>query len=71
MVGVIIRVAPCGTACKIRVAQRDGVGFLSLGITERLIPVHLTMLDEKECISSHLSSGWHVIPRSDEKSIKL
>ena len=27
---------------------RDGVGFPSLGITERLIPAHLTMLDEKE-----------------------
>ena len=25
-----------------------GVGFPSLGITERLIPAHLTMLDEKE-----------------------
>ena len=26
----------------------DGIGFLLLGITERLIPAHLTMLDEKE-----------------------
>ena len=27
------------------------------GISERLIPAHLTMLDEKECYSSHLSLG--------------
>ena len=37
---------------------QDGIGFPSPGITERLIPAHLTMLDEKECYS-HLSSGWH------------
>ena len=36
---------------------RDGVGFPSLGITERLIPAHLTMLDEKGCYSSHRSLG--------------
>ena len=57
---------------------RDGAGFPSLEINERLIPAHLTMLDEKECFSSHLSSGWHgfprkthAIPRSDEKSTTL
>ena len=38
---------------------RDGAGFPLLGITERLIPAHLTMLDEKECYSSYLNSGWH------------
>ena len=38
---------------------QDGVGFLSPGITERLIPAHLTMLYGKECYSSHLSEGWH------------
>jgi hypothetical protein len=27
---------------------QDGVGFPSLGIIERLISAHLTMLDEKE-----------------------
>jgi hypothetical protein len=27
---------------------QDGVGFPSPGITERLIPAHLIMLDEKE-----------------------
>ena len=55
-----------------------------LGITERLIPAHLTKLDEKECYSSHLSMGFprdfpratpsanpYAIPGSDEKSIKL
>ena len=40
-------------------SERDGIGFPSLKINERLIPAHLTMLDEKECYSSHLSSGWH------------
>ena len=38
---------------------QDGVGFPSLEINEWLIPAHLTMLDEKECFSSHLSSGWN------------
>ena len=38
---------------------QDGVGFPSLGITERLNPARLTMLDEKECDSSHLSKGWN------------
>ena len=31
------------------------MGFQSLGIAERLIPAHLSMLDEKECFGS----GWH------------
>ena len=31
---------PCGSV-------RDGIGFPLLGIAERLIPAHLTMLDEK------------------------
>ena len=55
---------------------QDGVGFPSPGITERLIPAHLTMFNEKECYSSYLSSGWHgfssgshAIPRSDESRI--
>ena len=59
--------------------MQDGVGFPLLGITERLIPAHLTMLEEKECYSSHLSMGFpweipqktHAIPRSDEESITL
>ena len=38
---------------------RDGVGIPSLENNERLIPAHLSMLDEKECFSSNLSSGWH------------
>ena len=38
---------------------RDIVSCLSLGVTERLIPAHLTILYEKEWYSSHLSSGWH------------
>ena len=38
---------------------QDSVGFPVPGITERLNPAHLTMLDEKEWYSSHLSSGWH------------
>ena len=59
MVGVIINVAHCRTAWKIHVAQCDGVGFPSLRINERLIPAYLTMLHEKECYVSHLSSGWH------------
>ena len=47
---------------------RDGVGFPLIGITERLIPANLTMLDEKECYSSHLSSGEKSITlRSDQK----
>ena len=50
---------------------RDGVGFPSLKINERLIPAHLTMLDEKECYSSHLSSGWHGFSSLDEKSTTL
>ena len=40
-------------------SERDGIGFPSLEITERLIPAHLTMLDEKECYSSHPRLGWH------------
>jgi hypothetical protein len=40
-------------------SEQYGVGFPSLGIAERLIPAHLTILDEKECLSSHLSEGWH------------
>ena len=42
---------------------QDVVGFPSLGITESLIPAHLTILDENECYSSSLGS--------DEKSITL
>ena len=40
-------------------SEQDSVGIPSLKINERLIPAHLSMLDEKECYSSHLSSGWH------------
>ena len=40
-------------------SEQYGVGFPSLGITERSIPAHLSMLNEKECFSSHLSLGWH------------
>ena len=43
-------------------SEQYGVGFPSLGITKRLIPARLPMLDEKECYSSHLSSGWHGFP---------
>ena len=35
---------------------QNTAGFPLLGITERLIPAHLTMLDEKECYSSYLAS---------------
>jgi hypothetical protein len=35
-------------------SEQYGVGFPSLGITEILIPAHLSMLDEKECFSSEL-----------------
>ena len=38
---------------------QDGVVLLSLGITVRLIPAHLTMFDEKECYSSHLNISMH------------
>ena len=43
-------------------SEQYGVGFPSLGNTTRLIPARLSMLDEKECYSSHLSSGWHGFP---------
>jgi hypothetical protein len=29
--------------------MQGGIGFMLPGITERLIPAHLTMIDEKEC----------------------
>ena len=35
-----------------------GVGFPSLGITEGLIPAHLTMLDEKERRVLHTLKGF-------------
>ena len=35
----------------------DGVGFPSLEINEKSIPSRLFLLDEKECFSSHLTSG--------------
>jgi hypothetical protein len=36
-----------------------GMGFPSLWITERLIPAHLFMLDEKECFFSfELRMAW-------------
>jgi hypothetical protein len=41
---------------------RDSEGFPYLGITERLIQAHLTMLDGKECYSSYLRKGWHGFP---------
>ena len=34
-------------------SAQDGVGFPSLGIAERLIPAHLSMLHEKEEYYTH------------------
>ena len=42
-------------------SEQYGVGFPSLGITKRLIPAHLSMLDEKECFSSFLSAKLRVV----------
>ena len=40
---------------------RDGVGFPLLGITERKIPGHLTMLDEKDLSSAFLAQMRRVL----------
>ena len=48
-----------GNPCSL---EQYGVGFPSLVNTKRLIPACLSMIDEKECYSSHLRSGWHGFP---------
>ena len=50
---------------------RDGVGFPSLEINERLIPAHLTMLDAKRMLlfSSELGMAWVFLGISLGKSL--